>query len=63
MNDERITMDFTAQELDIIYASLRAGPYQQVAPVIASIERQVREHNKGKQHDLSLVEDEQVEER
>ena len=47
MNDELIDMCFTAQELDVIYASLRTGPYQQVAPVIASIERQVKTYNAG----------------
>ena len=42
-----IVMRFTAQELDIIYASLKQGPFVTVAPVIDSIERQVAEHNDG----------------
>ena len=42
-----ITLTFTAQHLDVIYAALQNGPYQQVAPVIKSIEMQVNAHNDG----------------
>ena len=60
--EQMIEMSFTAQELDVIYAALRTGPFQQVAPVIASIERQVQEHNEGNQPELSVVDDGQAEE-
>ena len=51
---DKLTFEFTPQEIDIIYAALQSGPYNQVAPVVRSIEAQVNSHNDG----LRLVKDE-----
>ena len=44
---DKLTFEFTPQEIDIIYAALQSGPYNQVAPVVRSIEAQVNAHNDG----------------
>ena len=39
--NEKVTIEFTPAHLDIVWGALQNGPYQQVAPVIESIQRQV----------------------
>ena len=53
-----IPMTFTPQQLDVIYMALQKGPFDQVAPVIKTIEEQVGKHNALQSEEASNEEEE-----